>query len=274
MSARICAQNISLMLQSLRDTKAARSYPRLEVVNLLVGESVGLGDHRNQVDLGVKPAHDLDVEGLERVAGRLDEEDAGVDAVVDDVHAVNLVLSVEVGIKALLNVLNNRSPRLVVVDKVTEAGGVDNGQTQANTSLLDVGAEGLDLDGLGNDVEGGLLLLLRGVKRSVEERVHKRRLSEAGFTYTGLDSKWTYGPASRLRMLETECTLTNNHDVEVEPFPDALTVPLVRQVGETDVARQLPADDIGGLRDRGDEVGGRIFDHRGRVRGGGGSVRV
>ena len=160
----------------------AVTYPRLEVVDLLVRESVGLGDHRNQVDLGVKAAHDLNVEGLERVAGGLDEEDAGMDAVVDDVHAVNLVLSVEVGIETLLNVLNNGPPRLVVVDKVTEAGGVDNGQAQTDASLLNVGAEGLNLDGLGDDVEGGLLLLLGRVKRSVEEGVHKRRLSEAGFT--------------------------------------------------------------------------------------------
>lgn len=158
------------------------TYPRLEVVDLLISEGIGLGNDGDQVDLGVKAAHDLDVEGLERVAGGLDEEHAGMDAVVNDVHAVNLVLGVEVGIEALLNVLDNRAPRLVVVDKVTEAGSVHNGQAEANASLLDVRAEGLDLDGLGNDVERRLLLLLGRVEGGVEEGVDKRRLSEARFT--------------------------------------------------------------------------------------------
>lgn len=58
----------------------------------------------------MQSAHDLDVKWLKRVPGGLDKVDAGMDAVVDDVHAVNLVLGVEVGVKSLLNVLHNRSP--------------------------------------------------------------------------------------------------------------------------------------------------------------------
>lgn len=131
----------------------------------------------------MEPAHDLDLKGLERVASGLDEEDAGMDAVVDNVHAVNLVLSVEVRIEALLNVLDDRAPRLVVVHKVAEAGGVDDGKAQADAGLLDVGADGLDLDGLGNNVERRALLLLGGVEGRVEEGVDKSRLSEAGFTW-------------------------------------------------------------------------------------------
>jgi hypothetical protein len=116
------------------------------------------------------------------VASGLDEEDAGMDAVVDDVHAVNLVLCVEVGIKALLNVLNNGTPRLVVVHKVAEAGRVDNGKAQADTGLFDIGADGLDLDSLGNDVVRRPLLLLGGVQRRVEEGVDQSRLAKSRFT--------------------------------------------------------------------------------------------
>ena len=54
--------------------------------------------------------HDLDVERLERVACGLDEIDNSVDTVVDNVHTVNLVLSIEVGVKSLLNVFNNGVP--------------------------------------------------------------------------------------------------------------------------------------------------------------------
>lgn len=37
---------------------------------------------------------------------------------------------------------------------------------------------------------------------------------------------------------------TNNHHIEVETLADTLAVPLVGQVGETDVASQLAADDV------------------------------
>ena len=38
--------------------------------------------------------------------------------------------------------------------------------------------------------------------------------------------------------------LTHNHHIEVETLADTLTVPLVGQVGKTNVAGQLPANDI------------------------------
>jgi hypothetical protein len=37
----------------------------LEGSNLLISKGIGLGNDRNQVDLGVKAAHDLNVERLE-----------------------------------------------------------------------------------------------------------------------------------------------------------------------------------------------------------------
>ncbi|KAI6757469.1 hypothetical protein HG531_003294 [Fusarium graminearum] len=78
--------------------------------NLLIGEGIGLGDNRDQVDLGVKSAHHLDVKRLEGVAGRLDKENTSMDTVVNNVHAVDLVLSIQVRVKSLLNVVDNRSP--------------------------------------------------------------------------------------------------------------------------------------------------------------------
>lgn len=159
------------------------TYSGLEAGNLLIGEGVRLGNDGNQVHLGVKTAHDLNVKRLEGVASGLDEEDASVDSVVNNVHAVDLVLGIEVSVEALLNVVGDGAPRLVVVDKVTESGGVDNSQAKADAGLLNVGADGLDGDSLGDDVEAGSLALLGGVQRSVEEGVHKGRLAEARFTY-------------------------------------------------------------------------------------------
>jgi hypothetical protein len=74
----------------------------------------------------VKLLHHLNVDGLQGVASRLDEVNNGVDAVVDNVHAVDLVLSVQVGIEPLLNVLDNWIPRLIVVDEVAKARCVNN----------------------------------------------------------------------------------------------------------------------------------------------------
>lgn len=159
----------------------------LEVCNLLIGERIRLGNDGDQVDLGVEAAHNLDVEGLEGVAGRLDKENTGMNSVINNVHSVDLVLGIEVGIVTLLNVFDDRAPGLVVVDEVTEAGGIDNGQAQTNASLLNIGTDRLDSDSLGNDVKTGSLALLGGVQRGVEKRVNKRRLAQTGFTYGELD---------------------------------------------------------------------------------------
>lgn len=158
------------------------TYSGLEASDFLIGQGVRLGNDRNEVHLGVEAAHNLNVKRLEGVASWLNEENTSVNSVVDNVHAVNLVLSVKVGVEALLNVVDNRAPRLVVVDKVAKARGVDDGETETNTSLFNIGTDGLDGNSLGNDVQGRLLALLGGVERGVEQGVDKSRLSEARFT--------------------------------------------------------------------------------------------
>ena len=58
----------------------------------------------------MKAAHHFNIEGLQRMAGGLDEENASMDSVVNDIHAVDLVLSIKVGVEARLNVLDNSPP--------------------------------------------------------------------------------------------------------------------------------------------------------------------
>lgn len=158
------------------------SYSLLEQSNLLIGEGVCLGNDRDQVDLGVQPAHDLNVQRLQGVTGGLDEVDTGVDTVVNDVGTVDLVLGLQISVVSLLNILNNRAPRVIVVHKVTKARGVDNRQAQTNAVLLNVGTDRIDGHGLGDDVVAGGSALLRGVKGSVEQRVDESGLSETRFT--------------------------------------------------------------------------------------------
>lgn len=147
------------------------TYSLLEQSNLLIGQGIGLGNDGDQVDLGVQAAHDLDIQRLEGVASGLDEVNTSVDTVVDNVAAVNLVLSLEVGVETLLDVLDNWAPRVVVVDKITEAGGIDDAQAETDTVLLNVGAGGLDRHGLGDNVGIGAGALLRGVEGGVEQGV-------------------------------------------------------------------------------------------------------
>lgn len=130
----------------------------------------------------MQPAHNLNVEGLQGVTGGLNEVNARVDTVVDDVGTVDLVLGLQVSIVSLLNVLDNRTPRVIVVHKVTKSRRVDDGQTETDTVLFDIGTDGLDGDGLGDDVVAGASALLGRVKGGVEQGIDESRFTETRFT--------------------------------------------------------------------------------------------
>lgn len=139
--------------------------------DLLISECISLGDDWDEVDLGVQSTHDLDVERLERVTSGLNEVHTGMDTVVDNVHAVDLVLGIKISIEALLDVLDNGAPGFVVVDEVTETRSVDNIQSETYAILLNVCADGLDGDSGRSEVETGLFLLLGWIERGVEQSV-------------------------------------------------------------------------------------------------------
>lgn len=105
-----------------------------------------------------------------------------MDAVVDNVHAVDLVLGIKISIEALFDVLDNGAPGFVVVDEVTEAGSVDNIQSETDAILLNVCADRLDGDSGRGEVEAGLFLLLGWIERGVEQSVDESRFSETRFT--------------------------------------------------------------------------------------------
>jgi hypothetical protein len=85
-------------------------YPQLERSNLFIGQGIRLGDDGNKVDFGMKSPHNLDIQGLQGVASGLDKVYTSVNAVVNDVHAVDLVLGFKVGIKTLLDIVDNWTP--------------------------------------------------------------------------------------------------------------------------------------------------------------------
>jgi hypothetical protein len=156
---------------------AVGTHPVLECSDLFVGQSVGLRDDRDQVDLSMQSLHHFNVQRLQGVSCGLDEEHAGMNTVVNNVHAVDLVLCIQVSVKALLNVVNDWPPRFVVVDEVAKARRIDYSEAKSYAGFLNVRADGLDGDSLRDDVETGSLALLRRVQGGVEQGVHERRLS-------------------------------------------------------------------------------------------------
>jgi len=104
------------------------TYSRFEASDLFVGQSIGLGNDRNQIDLGMQTAHDLNIQGFQGVASGLDEKHASMNTVVNNVHAVDFVFGVEVRIVTLLDVVDDGPPRLIVVHEISEAGGINHSQ--------------------------------------------------------------------------------------------------------------------------------------------------
>ena len=151
----------------------------LKIINLLVGQSVRFCDDGNKVDLAVKAAHNLDVQGLEGVTCWLDEVDTSVDSVVDDIHAVDLVFSIQVCIEALLDILHDRLPRIIVVDEISKTWRIDNCQAETDAVLFNVCTDGLDGNSLGNDVKAWPLAFFWRVQRGVEKGVNEGGFPEA-----------------------------------------------------------------------------------------------
>lgn len=61
----------------------------------------------------MKSLHELNIEGLERVAGGGDKVQAGVDTGVGDLAAVDSVLLLQVGVEAALNGLQDGLPAMI-----------------------------------------------------------------------------------------------------------------------------------------------------------------
>lgn len=110
----------------------------LESGDLLISHCISLSNNWNQVDLRVQSAHDLNVKWLESMSSWLDEVDTGMNSVVNNVHSVDLVLGIKISIEALLDVVHDWSPGLVVVDEITKAWSVDDSQPQAHAVFLNI----------------------------------------------------------------------------------------------------------------------------------------
>jgi len=93
-----------------------------------------------------------------RMTSRLDEVQAGMNAIIHDLLPVDAVFLFQVRVETGFNVLDNRFPArmeyvrvrremisekkvdlpVIIVDKVTEPRGVNDGKAETDTILLDV----------------------------------------------------------------------------------------------------------------------------------------
>ncbi len=112
----------------------AGTYALLELGKVSRAERISLGNNRDQVHAGAESLHDLNIEGLEGMAGWADEVQAGVDTEVNLVLAAGLLLLKHIGLVLVVEELDNRHPGVAVVTIVTESGGVDNGQADCAES--------------------------------------------------------------------------------------------------------------------------------------------
>jgi hypothetical protein len=157
-------------------------YPLLELGTLLKSQAITLGDDGHDVDKLAQLLEDDDVDGLQGVAGGLDEEQAAVDARVLEVSlTLSSKLLAEVGTVLVLDVLDNGVPATLIVDKIAVARGVDNVEAQTHAILLDDVRDGVDGGG-GARLLVGLeaTLAVHQVRR--EDGVDERRLSETSLS--------------------------------------------------------------------------------------------
>ena len=169
----------------------------LEGLALLEGQGVGLGDDGHDVDNVRQLLQHNNVDGLERVARGLDEEEAAVDARVLDVAlALGRELLAQVGGVLILDVLDDGVPAAVIVDQVAIAGGVDNVEAQTHAVLLDDVRHGLDVGGRADHLVGVEAALGLDQVRG-EDGVDQCRLAETGLACNATTRRMSIlGPAN------------------------------------------------------------------------------
>jgi len=93
-----------------------------------MAQGIGLGNNGDQVNAGAEALHNLNIERLQGVSSGSDEIQASVHTHVDLLSTAGLLLLEHVGFVLIIQELDDGLPGITVVDVVTEAGGINNGQ--------------------------------------------------------------------------------------------------------------------------------------------------
>ena len=94
----------------MNEINCLKTYAGLKVSDFLICQGISFRNDRYQVNLGVQSSHDFNIQRLERVSSGLNEVNTSMDAVVNNVHTIDLIFSIKVSIKALFDIINNWAP--------------------------------------------------------------------------------------------------------------------------------------------------------------------
>ena len=206
----------------------------LERQSFLKRERVGLGNDGHNIDNVRKLLEDHDVNWLQRVARRLNEEEAAVDTgVLDITLALGRELFPQVRGVLVLDVLDDGVPAPVVVDQITIAGSIHNVQSEADVVLFDDVRHGLNLGGGTNDlirIESALGLNEVGS----EDGINQGRLAQTCLAYNGKTCQLQARATVELRVVPR--ALTDADDIELETTLQELALDLRGNTVETNVA--------------------------------------
>ena len=111
------------------------SYLCFEHVDLLDSAGVCLPNDRNDVHFLVDLLHDLHIQRFETMPRWSNEIEAGMDSSVSNLEPLHPGLSLKVGIKLVLDIVNYWSPTLGVVNSFTKPRGVDHCQRELDAIL-------------------------------------------------------------------------------------------------------------------------------------------
>lgn len=156
------------------------TYALLELGQISWAQSIRLGDNGNEIDAGAETLHHLNIQRLQGVASRTDEVQASVHAEINLLRSARLLLLQHVALMLVVQKLNDGLPAVPVVHVVTEAGGVDDSQSDLEELLLQLGLGDLDLDGLVDLLGVAAAMIGVVLDRGGEEGVDEGRLAQAG----------------------------------------------------------------------------------------------
>lgn len=186
------------------------SYPFLERSPLLQGQAITLGNDGHNVDEFREFLQNHNVNWLQAVTRRLDEEEAAVNA---GILKVTLALGGQFFAKVcavlILDVLDDRIPAPLIVHQVTISGSIDNIETQAHTVFLNEVRDGLNFGGRSNRLGWCKTTL------AVNQMRGKDGVDQRGFP---------------------ETSLANADDIELETALQQLLLDLLGDAVETDMA--------------------------------------
>ena len=99
-------------------------------------KGIGLGDDGDEVNARTQPLHNFNVERLQGVSGGSDEVQASVNAHVNLVCTTGLLLLQHVRFMLVVEEFNDGLPGIAVVDIISKARGINDGQTNYTFTLV------------------------------------------------------------------------------------------------------------------------------------------